>query len=720
MLTKRFPLICFCILALLSVNVPVVRAQEAAAVIYYVSSSSGNDSNNGHSEAAPFKTIQKVNGLNLHAGDSVLFKCGDTWRGQMLTITKSGAAGMPITFGSYPAACTNKPIFSGAQAVSGWALHSGNIYVATLNGGANAGKFGFGVNQLFRSGTRLTLGRWPNVGTADGGYSTIDGMPTSTQITDNQLPAGNWTGAVAHIRGMRWYILNRRVTATSGKTLTLGAWGDCWDGNCTGWGYFINNHLGTLDSSGEWFYDSATHKLYLYSTSGAPANGEVEGSVIYKNDDRSWGGVTLGEDLAGQGISYVTVQNLEIRRWFRNGIATPTNFANFEPHHITLKSNRISDVDSAGINLAAWVYSASDGRPDGWRGGYGMNVSSNTIVRANSMGINLYSRNSAFTFNIIQDIGMIANLGAAGMGCAFDASGGSCTEDGDGIRVKIDRPADSGNNNQVNNNRLTRIAYNGIDVFGHTNTFKNNVINQACFAKGDCGAIRTFGRDNLGASPVHDLMIDGNIILNTIGNTNGCRSEFDAQFGFGLYIDNFSRAVGIKNNTIMNSTVHGILLQNSIGSVAWNTLYNNARTYAYAAQISLVGDATILTNHANNVLYGLNPNAYTLVHASGTGIGSSDNNAFFSPYDSKQILSYGSEKTLAQWKADTTWDANSIENWFSLAAGAPPNSKIFYNTANVVKIIDLGATNYQDLEQNPVSGTLTLQPFRSKVLVIVP
>lgn len=716
---NRLRSIFFCVVMLLSLlHTPIVHAQEAA-VIYYVSSSGGNDSNNGQSEAAPFKTIQKVNGLNLHAGDSVLFKCGDTWRGQMLTITKSGTSGSPIMFGSYPAACANKPIISGAQPVSGWTLSSGNIYVATLNAGANAGKFGLGVNQLFRSGIRLTLGRWPNVGAADGGYSTIDGMPASNKITDNQLPAANWTGAVAHIRGMRWYILNRQVTATSGKTLTLGAWGDCWGGNCTGWGFFINNHLSTLDSDGEWFYNSTTHKLYLYSTSGAPTNGEVEGSVILKNDDRSWGGVTLGEDSTGQGISYVTVQNLDVQRWFRNGIATPTNFANFEPHHITLKSNRISDVDHTGINLEVWVYSASDGRPDGWRGGYGMNVSSNTILRANSMGINLYSRGSTFAANIIQDVGIIANLGSSGMGCAFDAGGGSCTEDGDGIRIKVDRPADTGNNNQVRNNRLTRTAYNGMDVFGHTNTIKNNVINQACIAKGDCGAIRTFGRDNLASSPVHDLTIDGNIILNTVGNTNGCRSDFDALFGFGLYIDNFSRAVTIINNTIVNSTVHGILLQNSTGAVAANTLYNNARTYDWAAQLYLGDAPASISNHANNILYSLNPDAYTLSLADPSGLGTSNSNAYFSPYDAKQISANG-EKTLAQWKAFSNKDANSTEDWFSLAVGADPNSVIFYNDSSVVKNINLGATNYKDLDQNPVSGTLTLQPYRSKILIITP
>lgn len=45
------------------------------------------------------------------------------------------------------------------------------------------------------------------------------------------------------IRGMRWYILNRQMTANWGKTPCLGATNDSWGGNCKGWSYFLNNHL---------------------------------------------------------------------------------------------------------------------------------------------------------------------------------------------------------------------------------------------------------------------------------------------------------------------------------------------------------------------------------------------------------------------------------------------------------------------------------------------
>ena len=107
---------------------------QAANTTYYVSMSDGADSNNGLTSSTPFKTIAKVNSLNLQQGDKVLFKCGDVWRGEMLMITKSGVSGNPIAFGSYPdSACANKPILSGTQPIGSWSVYSGNIYVATLS-----------------------------------------------------------------------------------------------------------------------------------------------------------------------------------------------------------------------------------------------------------------------------------------------------------------------------------------------------------------------------------------------------------------------------------------------------------------------------------------------------------------------------------------------------------------------------------------------------------
>lgn len=678
-----------------------------AGTTYYVANA-GSDSYNGLTPGTAFKTIGKVNSLTLQPGDKVLFKCGDTWRATMLVIKWSGATGNPITFGSYPEGCANKPILSGAQPISGWTSYATNIYRANLSTG-----FGSGINQLFRNGQRLTMGRWPNLNAGNGGYSTIDGQ-SGTQLTDNQLPPGDWSGAVAHIRAMRWYILNRQVSSSSGQTLTLGASAGCWDG-CPGWGFFLNNHLRTLDQEGEWFYDAATKQVYLYTTT-APAAGEVEGSVILKTGDdagRGWGGVNLGKDLdqsAPQEIAYVIVENFDIRRWFKDGIASPTNLAHYDNHDLTVRNNTITDVDGSGIQLATWVYQAQDGRPDGWRGGYNLTFTGNTIDGPNHMGIDIYSRQSSFTYNTIRNVGLVKNLGAAGLGCGFSDGEGACTEDGDGFRVKVDQANDSGNSNTISNNRLELIAYGGIQIFGHHNTLERNVIDRACYTKGDCGAISTYG------SAAHDLTFRQNIIVDTIGNTDGCNSDYKELFGFGVYLSG-STNVTVAGNTVISSTVNGILFQDTTGAITNNTLYNNGWTWPYApAQVRIDSSPSYASSHQGNILFGLDPDARTLSANDSGRLGTSDYNYFFHPYQANHIQANG-DRTLASWRSYSGKDAHSKEAWYSQAAGETPRSRIFYNDTTSSKTFELGDRLYLDLDQNQVVGSLTLEPFTSKILI---
>ncbi len=64
---------------------------------YYVSSK-GSDENDGLSEETPIRTIKKVNGLQLKAGDTVRFKGGETFSGATLTVSASGTQDAPVTF----------------------------------------------------------------------------------------------------------------------------------------------------------------------------------------------------------------------------------------------------------------------------------------------------------------------------------------------------------------------------------------------------------------------------------------------------------------------------------------------------------------------------------------------------------------------------------------------------------------------------------------------
>ena len=73
-------------------------------VVYYVSAD-GDDSNSGTNQHQPFKSLNKINSLNLQRGDVVLFRRGDMWRGCIHT--KAG-----VTYSAYGKG--DKPILNGS------------------------------------------------------------------------------------------------------------------------------------------------------------------------------------------------------------------------------------------------------------------------------------------------------------------------------------------------------------------------------------------------------------------------------------------------------------------------------------------------------------------------------------------------------------------------------------------------------------------------------
>jgi Chitobiase/beta-hexosaminidase C-terminal domain/Bacterial Ig-like domain (group 2) len=105
-----------------SANVSITPA-GAAHLTYYVDNVKGSDSNNGTSIAAPFATVAKVNALTPTPGQTVAFKSGDVWH-EMLTISRSGAPGAPITYSSYGTGA--QPVIDASDTVTGWTQGSGS------------------------------------------------------------------------------------------------------------------------------------------------------------------------------------------------------------------------------------------------------------------------------------------------------------------------------------------------------------------------------------------------------------------------------------------------------------------------------------------------------------------------------------------------------------------------------------------------------------------
>jgi hypothetical protein len=78
----------------------LVSTLSAQSVTYYVDAVSGLDANNGTSPASAWQSLTKVNGRTFEPGDSILFKSGSVWTGQLVP-KGSGAQGKPIVIGKY-------------------------------------------------------------------------------------------------------------------------------------------------------------------------------------------------------------------------------------------------------------------------------------------------------------------------------------------------------------------------------------------------------------------------------------------------------------------------------------------------------------------------------------------------------------------------------------------------------------------------------------------
>lgn len=95
---------------------------------HYVDATSGSDSNTGLTTGAPWQTITKINGWAFIPGDSILFKRGETWTGQIVP-PDVGTSALPIVYGAYGSG--DKPIINAVvnkSETADWVTHSGDIY----------------------------------------------------------------------------------------------------------------------------------------------------------------------------------------------------------------------------------------------------------------------------------------------------------------------------------------------------------------------------------------------------------------------------------------------------------------------------------------------------------------------------------------------------------------------------------------------------------------
>lgn len=263
----------------------------------------GNDSNNG-SITSPYKTFSKAVSM-MSAGKTCIIR-GGVYEEELL-INKSGTSGNYITF---KAADGEKVDIKATKSVSGWQLHSGNIYKATVSTAMESRFLAVYYNTEI-----MDLARWPN--NTDNNRWTLNTIPVTggngSSFTVSSIPNIDWTGGLVYYLGAHsgtsW---TRTITSSTNTTINHTGvditkwpfdphnptvWRDL-PGNNRGQLYLFNK-LEALDYAREWYYDNTNNTLYFQTPNGTtPANGTVEITT------RKYAAQLTGQYIKVEGIDF--------------------------------------------------------------------------------------------------------------------------------------------------------------------------------------------------------------------------------------------------------------------------------------------------------------------------------------------------------------------------------------------------------------------------------
>ena len=477
----------------------------ASAATYYISHN-GNDSNSGTTPAQAWRSLARAQQqmYQLQPGDRMLFERGGTYPG-LLSLNRSGTAAQPMVFGAYGSGA--QPIISGAEPVTGWTQHQGNIWRAPFTGNPK---------HLLVDNVPMTIARFPNTGW----LRNVQGSTTSisSPASLNQ-PNGHWNGATVVVRTTNWSYENSTISNFSNGTLTfapilVNLAGDDW-------GFFIQNKLSALDMAGEWYHDAATGHIYLWAPNNAAPNTLNVGAAVHERGFApGWQNQYIRiEDLCFQGQTasgvstetshYVTVTGCTFRYLYHAISSTGTNnvYTNNTIHDTYATAVRIfSEVNTVVENNTLTDVGVRPGMGENWWGYMGIRINGEgTVVRNNRLnhvgyiGI-IAEGNTLVERNVVEHATAILNDGA---GIAFDHCDGLTIRD----NIVLDMDCDL-TSVATNHHAYYKIGF-GI-YFGNT-SIRNTTVERNTVAR--C--------DGAGIHVDHTQVSQGNIIRNNVLFDNG-------------------------------------------------------------------------------------------------------------------------------------------------------------------------------------------------------
>lgn len=642
---------------------------NAGATNWYFSAS-GNDANIGNI-GSPWRTIAKFNSVfaSKAPGDFFLFNRGDVFYGSMV-ISRSGSSGLPITIGAYGTGAN--PVITGFTSVSAWTNLGANVWESTSAVSTLAQ-----LNMVLINGVNIAMGRYPN-----SGWLTYQSFSTSTSITSSSINSAvtNWTGAEVVIRKASWIMDRGPITSHSGGTLNYitGTFSPVYNG-VNGHGFFIQNDTRTLDAANEWYYSSTTKKIRIYSTSSPSSVQVTTVDTLVKINARNY--------ITFDGVTFTG----------SNKMMFQTNGSNIKIQNCNLYYNGVDGVWGSGAQSA-------NTSPN-------FIFQNNTINYTNNNAINL---REAFNGCLIQN-NIIRNTG-------LQPGMMSRRIDGNLHAIGIETRCDDV---LIQYNSVHASGYAGIEIYNDRSICQYNFVDSSMLSLGDGGGIYSF----LASAPSRTgLKILNNIVLNSLGNNLGTVNSGLNQ-GQGIYMDDNVGNVEIAYNTVSQCANAGIYLHNNNNmNVHDNTCYNNGNGTVFDSDDARVRTITF----QNNILFGrvATQNAANFRSSFGQadtrlfGTAASINSNFYTVPIDDNLTFYikhqsspdmFSDMSLPMWRTYSGFDAASAKAPLTITN---VNQLDFqYNATQFTVAKTLPPGNWKDVRGVNYSGTISLQPYTSFVVI---
>ena len=308
---------------------------------YFVDATLGSDSNTGYPYDQAWKTIDKVNSYAFSTGDSVYFKCDETWTGTQLEIDWSGTSIDHVVIGAYYGSGT---IVSTLTDLGGLGLTK-PIFDGDLTAPSS---YGEGLIDVFRE-DYVTVQDIKIINSAGHGlrFSSLYGQPVSTHGYAYRVDADTCLNS-----GITWNYSSYGIADSC--VINLFAMKYYWSKNS----YERNNSTSYSIGQFMWYRTSSTATSGLFeciddgTTASSPpsfntslGSETVDGGVVWVYRGTytdGWPGCLM----ASQNSDYWTCQNNTVKNGHGEGIGVYKH-----SNYATIQQNLVYNTEKLGIYI---------------------------------------------------------------------------------------------------------------------------------------------------------------------------------------------------------------------------------------------------------------------------------------------------------------------------------------------------------------------------------